>query len=71
MREKPVRSLSDLLAELRRERQRYANAIIDGAVRNFDEYRHSVGVISGLDTAERLLTALLESQQDDDLDPPP
>lgn len=71
MKNKPIRTVEDVLTTLRQERQMRVDAVVSGAPKSFDEYRHSVGAISGLGIAEHLLKDLLESQEDDLFDPPP
>lgn len=69
MKNKPIRSVDDVLAAVRREKQFHTDAVAGGALKSFDEYRHSVGFISGLSHAEQLLKDLLEHQDDEpDLD---
>ncbi|HKV96064.1 MAG TPA: hypothetical protein VJR90_01055 [Gammaproteobacteria bacterium] len=37
-----------------------------GSPRTFEEYQHLVGVITGLNLAERIVKDLLETESDDD-----
>lgn len=71
MKDKPIRTVEDVLTRLRDERKLRADAVAQGAAKSFDEYRYSVGLITGLEIAELHIKALLESHDDDLFDPPP
>ena len=71
MKDKPIRTVEDLLARVRAEKAFRTTSLVEGAMKSFDDYRYSVGFISGLSHTEQLLKDLLESQNDDDLFPDP
>jgi hypothetical protein len=65
-----IRTLDGLQKQLREEIGVRIESLSRGSCADFAAYQQLVGVLSGLRIAEQLLTALLESVNDDD-DPPP
>ena len=50
---------------LKDEIQQRVDALANGSPRTFEDYRHLVGVVTGLRTAEQMLVALLNRDKDD------
>jgi hypothetical protein len=65
-----LRTADDLLGRLREEIRLRVTALASGTPRSYEEYQNLVGVITGLRTAEQLLSDLLESSAHDFDDPP-
>ena len=59
-------TLEYLLNKIREERTAKSEALADGALQSYEEYKHTTGVIRGLLIAEVLITDLAKRMEHDD-----
>jgi hypothetical protein len=61
----PPRNGKELHNALQEEIQMRVDVVANGVPRSFEEYRHLVGVLTGLRLAEQMLRDLLDRDKDD------
>jgi hypothetical protein len=64
----PPRNGEELHIALKEEIQLRVDAVANGSPRSFEDYRNLVGVVTGLRIAEQMLKALLDRENNDDID---
>jgi hypothetical protein len=60
------RNGAELHIALKDEIQQRVDAVANGSPRTFEDYRHLVGVLTGLRLAEQMLRDLLDRENNDD-----
>lgn len=59
-------TLEYLVEKLQEERNSKGEALLDGAVQSFEEYKYATGVIRGLLLAESIITDLAKRMESSD-----